>query len=410
MTFTFKEYVKEEKSKTAYFTFGRMNPPTTGHLKLLDKLSSVAGKNPYYVYLSQSSDPKKNPLSYSDKVKHARKVFPKHARSILIDKKVKNTFDIAVALYDKGFTNVVMVVGGDRVTEFDTLLQKYNGVKARHGFYNFKSLKVVSAGQRDPDAKGVEGMSASKMRQFASENDFVGFSQGLPKKTNNKDAKKLFQDVRKGMNLKEEFTFKNHHSLEPVSEQREAYVKGELFELGDSVIIKESQERGEISWLGSNYVVVALSENQTKRVWLHNVEKYDESVLPTTLATLDPKLDRYLDRLINGRKYKKAIRYYLDYRREHPGDGERNLVRVAKIADLDIRNLKKTLHDMINKGLLPKHLATDKNFLKKNEEVDHMDMTKDKIDKEKASDKKKHDRLLDRARIRAAKQKNRNTK
>src|SRR6056300_561978 len=122
---SFSQYLIEEQ-KTAYFTFGRMNPPTIGHGKLLDKLSTTSGKNPYFVYLSQTQDAKKNPLSYSDKVKHARKMFPKHARSILINKSVRVPIDIMVDLYNKGFNNVVMVVGSDRVREFEVLLNKYN--------------------------------------------------------------------------------------------------------------------------------------------------------------------------------------------------------------------------------------------------------------------------------------------
>lgn len=272
---SFSQYLIEEQ-KTAYFTFGRMNPPTIGHGKLLDKLSTTSGKNPYFVYLSQTQDAKKNPLSYSDKVKHARKMFPKHARSILINKSVRVPIDIMVDLYNKGFNNVVMVVGSDRVREFEVLLNKYNNQKARHGFYNFESIKVVSAGDRDPDAEGVEGMSASKQRANAADNDFTTFSQGLPKEVSNRDARKLFNDVRAGMGLKEQNTFKNHISLEPVSEEREAYVKGDLFELGDQVIVKESDEMGLITYLGANYVIVEFSEGNVARKWIKDVEKIEE--------------------------------------------------------------------------------------------------------------------------------------
>lgn len=272
---SFSQYLIEEQ-KTAYFTFGRMNPPTIGHGKLLDKLSTTSGKNPYFIYLSQSQDAKKNPLSYSDKVKHARKMFPKHARSILINKSVRVPIDIMVDLYNKGFNNVVMVVGSDRVREFEVLLNKYNNQKARHGFYNFESIKVISAGDRDPDADGVEGMSASKQRANAADNDFTTFSQGLPKEVSNRDARKLFNDVRAGMGLKEQNTFKNHISLEPVSEEREAYVKGDLFELGDTVIVKESDEMGIITYLGANYLIVEFSEGNVARKWIKDVTKVEE--------------------------------------------------------------------------------------------------------------------------------------
>lgn len=162
----FSQYLIEEE-RECYFTFGRMNPPTIGHGKVMDTLATKSGKSDYKVFVSQSQNPKKDPLTYSQKVKHIRKMFPKHARNVMMDKKIKNVFDVAASLYDQGYRNVTMVVGEDRIREFDTLLNKYNAQKARHGFYNFKSIKIVSAGARDPDAEGVEGMSASKQRANA---------------------------------------------------------------------------------------------------------------------------------------------------------------------------------------------------------------------------------------------------
>ena len=193
MIHSFKNYLIEE-DKVAYFTLGRMNPPTTGHEKLLDALAKQAGKNDYFVFVTQSQDKKKNPLNYNAKVKHIRKMYPRHARRVMINKKIRTVFDAANFLYEKGYKSVVMVVGSDRVNEFTTLLNKYNNKEGRHGFYNFQSLDIASAGARDPDAEGVAGMSASKMRAFASENDFTSFSQGLPRSVSNKDAKKLFND------------------------------------------------------------------------------------------------------------------------------------------------------------------------------------------------------------------------
>lgn len=267
----FSQYLVEEE-REVYFTFGRMNPPTIGHGKVMDTLASKSGKADYKVYLSQVSNPKKDPLSYSDKVKHVRKMFPKHARSVMIDKDVKNVFDVASRLYDQGYKKITMVVGDDRVREFDVLLNKYNGTKARHGFYNFQSIRVVSAGKRDPDAEGVEGMSASKQRENASKNDFVTFAQGVPKSMSDKDARKLFNDVRKGMGLQEERSFKNHIELAPVSETREQYVQGELYGIGDTVVIKETEECATVSMLGANYVIVERTDGTRLRKWLDAVE------------------------------------------------------------------------------------------------------------------------------------------
>ena len=273
----FSQYLVEEE-REVYFTFGRMNPPTIGHGKVMDVLAKKSGKSDYKVYVSQSQNPKKDPLSYTDKVKHVRKMFPKHARQVMLDKDVKSVFDIAVKLYDQGYTKINMVVGADRIREFDVLLNKYNGTKARHGFYNFKKINIVSAGERDPDATGVEGMSASKQRENAAKNDFVTFAQGVPKGMSDKDTRKLFNDVRKGMGLKEEFEFKNHIELETVSETREQYVQGNLFQVGDSVVIKESDEVGTVSVLGANYVIIETANGKLRK-WLDSVELVEKKAV-----------------------------------------------------------------------------------------------------------------------------------
>ena len=170
-----------EAKETIVFTFGRFNPPTTGHEKLIKKVASVAGSNPFRIYPSHTNNPKKDPLPHALKVAYMRKMFKKYGNSIIADKTAKTGIDIAVKLYDEGFKNLVMVVGSDRVQEFQKLLNQYNGVKGkRHGFYEFDSIKVVSAGERDPDAEGVEGMSASKMRAAAADGDKDAFLTGLP--------------------------------------------------------------------------------------------------------------------------------------------------------------------------------------------------------------------------------------
>ena len=267
----FSQFLVEEE-REVYFTFGRMNPPTIGHGKLLDTLAAKAGRNPYKVFLSQSQDASKNPLSYSDKIKHVRKMFPKHARSVMVNKDVKTAIDAVVSLYNQGFRKITMVVGQDRIMSFETLLQKYNGVEARHGFYNFVSIKVVSAGERDPDAEGAEGASASKQRSYAKENNFLGFSQGVPSNLSTVDTRKLFNDVRKGMGLTEDNNFKNHIQLATLNQTREQYVKGTLFEIGDRVIVKESDEIATVVVLGSNYLIVETADGKKLRKWLDKVE------------------------------------------------------------------------------------------------------------------------------------------
>ena len=262
------------------FTFGRFNPPTNGHEKLITKVASLATGNNYRIYASQSQDPKKNPLDFATKVKFMRKMFPKHGRNIMSDKGIRNAMDILVKLYDQGFTKVTMVVGSDRVNEFAALTNKYNGVKARHGLYNFQDgINVVSAGERDPDADDVSGMSASKMRAAASSNDYASFSKGLP--SGFKGGKELFDTLRKAMGIKEAADYKNHVQLEPVSELREAYIKQRIFEEGETVVITDKGIVGKITKLGANFLVVE-SKGETWRCWLDQVSKVDpneESVL-----------------------------------------------------------------------------------------------------------------------------------
>jgi hypothetical protein len=326
---SFSQFLVEEE-KTVYFTFGRMNPPTIGHGKLLDTLAQKAGQNPYRVFLSQSQDKKDNPLQYKDKVKHVRKMFPKHARSVMVNQKVKNAMDAATALYKEGFQSMVMVVGSDRIREFDVLLTKYNGKESRHGFYNFKRIQVISAGDRDPDAQGVEGMSASKQRANAKENDFTSFAQGLPKPMSNPDAKRLFNDVRKGMGLKEAKEFKNHVQLEPVSELREAYIRDNIFEQGEQVVMTKNGIVGNIKHLGSNYLIVE-SNGETWRCWLGDVEKVDwvcgkcncdpctcESINEAKVRWKRGKYPGEIEATIAGKKYK--IEKALDHNDRHKGE------------------------------------------------------------------------------------------
>ena len=272
---SFRNYLIEEE-KTVYFTFGRMNPPTIGHEKLLNVLARKAGKNPYRVFLSQTKDAKKNPLDYTQKIKLARKMFPKHARSIMANKKVKTVFQALQKLYDEGYKNIVMVVGDDRVREFDILLNKYNGKKGPHGIYNFSRINTVSAGSRDPDSESVEGMSASKVRKAAADKDFTSFSQGLPKTISNSDAKKIYNMVRAGLGLKEQQEFKNHLQLEPISNVREDYVKGNLFIPGDTVVVKNTGKVAQVKHLGSNYVIIE-SGNKEYRKWIDSVHKIEEN-------------------------------------------------------------------------------------------------------------------------------------
>jgi len=189
--------IKEQNQKTVVLSFGRMNPITSGHSKLVDKINSVAkseGATPQ-LYLSHSQDKAKNPLSYDDKYRYARQAF-----GSLVQKSRARTIIEVLKELDGQFDRVMMVVGSDRIREFERLLNKYNGKE-----YTFDSIEVVSAGERDPDAEGVKGMSASKMRALAAEGDLSSFKKGLPRSLQRgKTPQEIFDKIRDAMGITEE--------------------------------------------------------------------------------------------------------------------------------------------------------------------------------------------------------------
>jgi hypothetical protein len=203
---SFLELLEEGTSGDRHhvMTFGRMNPPTTGHLKLIDKVKSVAKKNnaDYTVVVSRTQDSKKNPLSAEQKLRHLKRYSP-DTHFEAATRESPSFLHHAAALHKKGVTHLHMVVGSDRVREMRETLKRYNGTHAG-ALFNFKKITVHSAGHRDPDAEGDEGMSASKMREHAKNNDFSSFRGGVPSHIKDEHAKQLFKDTRKGMGLHED--------------------------------------------------------------------------------------------------------------------------------------------------------------------------------------------------------------
>jgi len=181
----------EAPERTASMAFGRMNPPTIGHAKLVDAVKAQGGDP--YIFLSQSQKPKTDPLTFADKLRYAKFFFPEVT---IGNPEVKTIIQALQKIDALGYDNLVYVAGSDRVPAFEELINKYNGVE-----YNFKSIKVVSAGERDPDAEGAEGMSASKMRAAAAAGDLESFKQGVP---NQEVADEMYAAVRQGMGVKDE--------------------------------------------------------------------------------------------------------------------------------------------------------------------------------------------------------------
>ena len=267
-----EEYLPEAKSIA--FTFGRFNPPTVGHEKLIKKVKSISA-NDHRIYLSRSEDPKKNPLSPSQKLTYMKKMFPMYARNIEINK-TNMILDIASDLHNQGYDEITMVVGSDRVREFENILNKYNDVKSRHGYYNFDKINIVSAGERDPDADDVSGMSASKMRAAAAKGDLESFKKGLPSGVN---ALEIMKDVRKGMKLAAStgsvgaflgYREKPIASLEQFEQQqiRDLYIREMIFNIGDKVDYIKEDVQGIVKRRGTNYVVLEDNNNNLHKAWI----------------------------------------------------------------------------------------------------------------------------------------------
>ena len=188
-----------EKTKgTLTITFGRFNPPTTGHEKLLDKVAASSDEGDYIIVPSRSQNKKKNPLDPDTKVSVMRQMYPTHSEKIVNDPANRTIFDVLKKAHNDGYTNVRIVGGGDRVQEFERLSNDYNGK-----LYAFDNVEVLSAGDRDPDAEGTEGMSASKQRKAAAEGDFAAFRKGVPSTMNSKQTKDLYNTLRAAMQIKE---------------------------------------------------------------------------------------------------------------------------------------------------------------------------------------------------------------
>ena len=298
---------------TISITFGRFNPPTVGHEKLLAKVAREAKTSggEYRIYPSRSEDPKKNPLDAGTKVKYMRMAYPDHANAIVDNPDMRPIFDVLGSLDADGYSSVNIVVGGDRVSEFNSLAQKYNG-----DLYTVDESKVVSAGDRDPDAEGVEGMSASKMRKAAVEGDFNTFDEGIPESLSKKDRETLYLLLRQAMQVEESYDdfAEASYSLFEVAPKldprglREAYFDGGLFEVGTFV---ENVNTGIISKVvsrGSNYLISIDERDNIFRTWLKDlIERNDIKYFNFTPAGEmgTDKLANYMRKLTPGEFIRK---------------------------------------------------------------------------------------------------------
>jgi len=261
---------------TLTVAFGRFNPPTIGHQQLMDTAAaaSQADGGDYLIYPSRSQDKKKNPLDPDTKISYMRQMFPAHSERIVNDAANKTIFDVLKKAHNDGYTNVRIVGGSDRVKEFEKLSNNYNGQ-----LYAFDAIEVVSSGDRDPDAKGVEGMSASRMRLAAAEGDFRKFREGLPPDMKRKSAQELFDSVRASMGINESWNLWEIAPKFDYQTLRENYISEKIFQIGQLVENLNTGLVGRILRRGTNYLICVTESGMMFKSWIKDVmetKKYTE--------------------------------------------------------------------------------------------------------------------------------------
>jgi len=296
-----------EKTKgTLTVAFGRFNPPTTGHEKLLDTVAANSDEGDYIIIPSRSQDKKKNPLDADMKVSVMRQMFPQHSERIVNDPQNRTIFDVLKKAHMDGYTNVRIVGGGDRVAEFEKLSTNYNGK-----LYQFDNLEVLSAGDRDPDGDDVSGMSASKQRKAAAEGDFAAFRKGVPSALNAKQTKELYNNIRAAMNIKEGW---NLWEIAPKFDWkglRENFVSENIYKVGQLVENLNTGLVGKILRRGTNYLICVTEDKIMFKSWIKDVseaKKYSEVKMdsierepgkPNTLVGTDG-YRKYVETMVPG--------------------------------------------------------------------------------------------------------------
>ncbi len=249
--------------------FGRFNPPTVGHGKLLSAAKKASQGGDLKIYPSRTQDSKKNPLDADMKISYMKKMFPDYDENIINDSEMKSIFNVLVTASEDGYDDVNIIVGSDRQAEFENLATKYNGE-----LYSFNQIRVISAGVRDADAEGVEGMSASKMRKAVVDGDFESFRKGTPSNLDDGDTQQLFDAVRTGMKLKKKKEVAEMWEIAPKFDPkglREQYVGGFIYKIGDIVENLNTGLIGKIIRRGTNHLICVTKEDYMFKSWIRDV-------------------------------------------------------------------------------------------------------------------------------------------
>ena len=300
---------KVEKTKGVLtVAFGRFNPPTTGHQKLLDTVASSSDEDDYIIVPSRSNDPKKNPLDTKTKVSVMKQMFPKHSSKIVDDEGNRTIFDVLKKAHTDGYAGVRIVGGSDRVSEFEKLTNNYN-----KKLYDFDSIEVTSAGDRDPDSDNVEGMSASKQRKAAAEGDFESFKKGVPSSMKEKEVKNLYNMIRKGMNIKEGWNLWEIAPKFDWKNLRENYITEKIFNVGQVVENLNSGLIGRIIRRGTNYLICVTEDNLMFKSWIKDVSEavvngtHKQGVPPDDRLIGTDKHLKYVQSMVPGSSYGKQF-------------------------------------------------------------------------------------------------------
>ena len=269
-----EEEKKERGSDSLTIVFGRFNPPTTGHKKLLDMAKNISGEDDLRIYPSRSQDPKKNPLDPNTKIKFMKQMFADYEDNIVNEKDMRTIFDVLTTADEEGYKDIKIVVGSDRLSEFKNLATKYNGE-----LYNFDMIDVLPAGERDSDADDVSGMSASKLRKAAKEDDFKAFSKGIPSSLEKGEVTNLYNAVKKamGIDVKESTSLWEIAPKFDYSGLREKYYNKEIFKRGDLVESLHTGLIGKVTRRGANHLICVTEDGIMFKSWIKDVsEAYTE--------------------------------------------------------------------------------------------------------------------------------------
>ena len=256
---------------TLTLAFGRFNPPTIGHEQLMNVARDAAKKDKdgqYMIFPSRTQDKKKNPLDPDTKIAYMQRMYPDHADNIVNDPETKTIFDVLKMAHNDGYTNVRIIGGADRVKEFDKLSGNYNGK-----LYAFDNIEVVSSGDRDPDAKGMEGMSASRMRLAAAESDFKTFREGLPPNIKRSEAKELFDVLRGAMQVKEGWSIWEIAPKFDWKNLREHYVTEKVYKVNQLVENLNTGLIGKIIRRGANHLICVTEDKIMFKSWIKDVSE-----------------------------------------------------------------------------------------------------------------------------------------